>query len=83
MSKLAKTPWPQFQGSLNQVHRDYVGCAAEIANKAVAIIVCNPGFKETETAGKGYQVDSELHNVGGHFGMGPRMAAGDCGLLSI
>jgi len=32
-------------------------------------------FKDMETIGEEYQVDLALLNIGGHFGMGPRMAA--------
>jgi L-ascorbate metabolism protein UlaG (beta-lactamase superfamily) len=32
-------------------------------------------FKDMETIGEEYQIDLALLNIGGHFGMGPRMAA--------
>ncbi|HVG21758.1 MAG TPA: MBL fold metallo-hydrolase, partial [Blastocatellia bacterium] len=32
-------------------------------------------FKDMETVGEEYQVDLALLNIGGHFGMEPRMAA--------
>jgi L-ascorbate metabolism protein UlaG (beta-lactamase superfamily) len=32
-------------------------------------------FKDMETVGEQYQVDLALLNIGGHFGMEPRMAA--------
>jgi L-ascorbate metabolism protein UlaG (beta-lactamase superfamily) len=32
-------------------------------------------FKDMETVGEQYQIDVALLNIGGHFGMEPRMAA--------